>query len=804
MLVEVEDAAQNEKGFKNGATHGNEYQYDANGSMVKDLNKGIDTIAYNHLNLPSLITFSNGNAIQYTYDAAGIKLKQTVTEGSSTKVTDYLGSMVYERDTLRFFSMPDGRVVKNDSTFEYQFMLKDHLGNTRVLYGNPFEGSNIVGNSDCKTLDYFLTAQNVTRSAVTINGQSYIKYVSNQTTSTPGMFTLPINVKPGERYTYKVKGYRANNPGSPAYLYVYTDNGDLIWPGTNLPYGQENENWVFNDFTVPEGVTAVRLGVFWTADEGLAIGDTFYLNEVALLKHHDDDHLAGFELSEQGSEAGQFANYHTGKINNSGAYSTTGSSAYRLTASTQISNEVIGPAKTMRVYPGDAVHMEVYGRYLSTTGGGTNVGGVIAGLLQNAFGLSPAGATDVAYQAIGNLFGAGPVIGALAYPFEDEVAPKAFLNYILFDEDYIPYDFGYDQIDNTASVTEGTPNKMSLLAKVRKSGYIYIYLSNENEVVQEVYFDDLAIKHVKGVAIQQNDYYPFGLTFNSYSRENSLPNYYQYNGKELQDELNLGWLDYGARMYMADIGRWGVIDPLADKMRRWSPYNYAFDNPIRFIDPDGMAPCPSGDCDDPQTSTSKASPMSFMNNSPSTAGAKREAKKEDDQKSISPVKDPVVSSEFNPNRVHPIQKVVKPHKGIDIVAVPFSATDGKEVVSPKNGKVIAATNYADRPDGAGNRVHVRANTGEQFSFFHLQDGSIDHLTAGQEINRGQRVGNIGTTGGSTGPHLHFEVRTPNGTAINPRSAIPGLMNAPTFEQAQRIAQDPVLNNYKTYLSPIDF
>jgi RHS repeat-associated protein len=103
-----------------------------------------------------------------------------------------------------------------------------------------------------------------------------------------------------------------------------------------------------------------------------------------------------------------------------------------------------------------------------------------------------------------------------------------------------------------------------------------------------VYFDDFKVEHVKSPVIESQNYYPFGLTFDHYQRENSVNNQFQYNGKELQDELSVGWIDYGARMFLPDIGRWSAVDREAERTYNWTPYRYAYDNPSRFFDTDGM------------------------------------------------------------------------------------------------------------------------------------------------------------------------------------------------------------------------
>src|SRR5690554_7252519 len=102
--------------------------------------------------------------------------------------------------------------------------------------------------------------------------------------------------------------------------------------------------------------------------------------------------------------------------------------------------------------------------------------------------------------------------------------------------------------------------------------------------------------------LEENNYYPFGLKHKGYneivnSNRSEAAEKYKFGGKEWNSELGLDLYDFGARNYDPAIGRWLNIDPLAEVSRRWTPYNYAYNNPIYFVDPDGMQAIGNNDCD---------------------------------------------------------------------------------------------------------------------------------------------------------------------------------------------------------------
>ncbi|MBN1112852.1 MAG: RHS repeat-associated core domain-containing protein, partial [Bacteroidales bacterium] len=130
QLQSVTDAGNNE-GFTENKQD-NSYAYDLNGNMIKDNNKGIVEIRYNHLNLPLFLVKEkeerNFEFYEYIYDASGRKLANLLPK----KIKQYFGNFVYENNNLKYMICSEGLLNLDGSTPTYEFHLKDHLGSTRV------------------------------------------------------------------------------------------------------------------------------------------------------------------------------------------------------------------------------------------------------------------------------------------------------------------------------------------------------------------------------------------------------------------------------------------------------------------------------------------------------------------------------------------------------------------------------------------------------------------------------------------------------------------------------------------------
>jgi RHS repeat-associated protein len=151
QLISVNDSKDDNVGFIEKSQSGTEYSYDANGNMTEDLNKGLANISYNLLNLPDTITGSDNKTISYIYSTNGQKLAKKSTDGS---MTYYAGSFIYKGTSLDYIVHPEGLYIASGSTVGYQYNLKDHLGNIRMVVNTS---NTIVDQSDYYSFGMLMT-----------------------------------------------------------------------------------------------------------------------------------------------------------------------------------------------------------------------------------------------------------------------------------------------------------------------------------------------------------------------------------------------------------------------------------------------------------------------------------------------------------------------------------------------------------------------------------------------------------------------------------------------------------------------
>ncbi|MDD2793852.1 MAG: hypothetical protein PHD73_11780 [Sediminibacterium sp.] len=255
----------------------------------------------------------------------------------------------------------------------------------------------------------------------------------------------------------------------------------------------------------------------------------------------------------------------------------------------------VGTSITLKVMAGDSYHIRANSWYrLNGVSPGTPVNPLTSIIAALAGGLAEAGGwknTSAYLQSSGILDPA--VTGLLNSQTGASGKPKAYVNWLLLDEQYRYAGGGYEQVGDNEEFK--THIKTGLT--VNKNGYLYIYVSNETPNV-DVFFDNVQVSHVRGPLLEETHYYPFGLTMAGISSKaaGKLENRFKYNGNKLEsgefsDGSGLEMYDFNARTYDQQIGRFMQIDPeVEDGQESWTPYHFGFNNPPLRSDPDGKNP----------------------------------------------------------------------------------------------------------------------------------------------------------------------------------------------------------------------
>ena len=147
-----------------------------------------------------------------------------------------------------------------------------------------------------------------------------------------------------------------------------------------------------------------------------------------------------------------------------------------------------------------------------------------------------------------------------------------------------------------------------------------------------------------------------------------------------------------------------------------------------------------------------------------------------------PVKNARISSRFTKRRFHPVLKRWKAHLGID-----YAARRGTPIVAAGSGRIV----YAARMGSYGKLIKIRHKDGYETRYAHLKSYRRG-IKRGKRVKKGQTIAYVGTTGRSTGPHLHFELRK-NGRAINPAKRV--QLTTKKLKKKEKEAFSQLSSNY---------
>lgn len=277
--------------------------------------------------------------------------------------------------------------------------------------------------------------------------------------------------------------------------------------------------------------------------------------------------------------------------------STIGSHVSRIG---NLAGKQVGPNTLLKVMAGDEVSATTiyyYQNPVTNQSGGTSVlTNLLVSLAQAISGSGvTSGLTKTAASAITSQLSSSVPFSTLTNPDAANASgnnPKAYLSVMFFDERFRFVEEGSATV-RVSQAGSGAPALVLAGIKAPKNGYAYVYVSNVSDDM--VYFDNLQVAHNRGRIIEENHYYAYGLKIAGISsrklsdpNEGRIKNTDLYNDKELIEDAELNWYDYGFRNYDPQIGRFPQLDPLTDEYPELTPYQYASNDPITNIDLDGL------------------------------------------------------------------------------------------------------------------------------------------------------------------------------------------------------------------------